>query len=106
MSDKYYKRAKIFISIPVILLVIACIWCFLASFVMFGKRPELLLASFGISSLLISVPGMILAFCGMESAKKAEKEQTATKKIICIGAAELILFTVFLIIDAGFLIWL
>ncbi|GEM_PF-6683528 len=97
MSDKYYKRAKICIMIPIIIFFIAAATFPLNQFFPVGDYFTVWELLFGAIVYICPIPCMILSVIGVKFAGKAEQEGLSAKWLKMIGMFEIPAIVLFLL---------
>ena len=97
MDNKYHKRAKILILIPIIVFAVNAV-CFVPltiSYLSTGSDVTAVAIVFlaSLSLIFTALPCMVMSVVGTVFASKAKKEgQTASRKFFVLGIIEIIIY--------------
>lgn len=97
MNNKYHKRAKILILIPIIVFAVNAV-CFVPltiSYLSTGSDVTAVAIVFlaSLSLIFTALPCMVMSVVGTVFASKAKKEgQTASRKFFVLGIIEIIIY--------------
>ena len=97
MNNKYHKRAKILILLPIIVFVVNAV-CFVPltiSYLSTGSDVTAVAIVFlaSLSLIFTALPCMVMSVVGTVFASRAKKEgQTASRKFFALGIIEIIIY--------------
>ncbi len=97
MDNKYHKRAKILILIPIIVFAVtaACLIPLIISYLSSGSDVTAVMIIFigSLSLIFTALPCMVMSVAGTVFAARAKKEgQTASRKFFVLGIIEIVIY--------------